>query len=115
MNPNILKEKEKVLLNAVAPGAITHIIQGFFLLSTTTFSYYTWNNFGFKGFARPQTVVGLGGLVVSYIAFQKVTNYMRESTFAFSRSKLVKDYKEKYGEKFLIDVLDPNFRLPDSA
>jgi hypothetical protein len=77
MNPDILKEKEKVLLKAVAPGAITHIVQGCYILSTSTFLYYTWNNFGFRGFARPQAIIGLGGVVVSYIAFQKAANYIR--------------------------------------
>lgn len=115
MNPDILKEKEKILLNAAGPGPITHLIHGFFIVSTTTLSYYTWNNFGFKGFLRAPAVVGLGGLCVSYLAFQKISNYMREMTFALPRRNLVNDYKEKYGEKFLIDVLDPNFRLPDSA
>lgn len=115
MNPDILKEKEKILLNAAAPGAITHLLQGFFIVASSSYSYYTWNNFGFKGFLRAPAVIGLGGLFASYFAFQKVSNYMREMTFAIPRRNLVNDYKEKYGEKFLIDVLDPNFRLPDSA
>jgi hypothetical protein len=93
MNPDILKEKEKILLNPVAPGAITHIMQSIFILSTTAFTYYTWNNFGFKGFVRPQALVRFGGLLVSYIVFQKVANYAREATFSYPRSKLVKDYK----------------------
>ncbi len=66
-------------------------------------------------YSRPQAIIRLGGVVVSYIAFQKVANYIRELNFSIPRKKLVNDYKEKYGEKFLIDVLDPNFRLPDSA
>ena len=77
MNPDILKEKEKILLNAAAPGAITGIFQGIYIVSTSALTYYTWNNFGFKGFLRPQAIIGLGGIAASYICFQKIANFMR--------------------------------------
>lgn len=112
MNPDILKEKEKRLLNPSAPGVITYVAHSFLLFTTPIYAFTMWKNFGFKSFVSPKVFIPLGLLMGTSIGFQHVANYARELTFAYPRSKLVQKYKDQYGEKFLIDVLEPTFRLP---
>lgn len=114
MNPDILREREKRLLNPSAPGVLTHVVHATLSLATPIFAYSVWRNFGAKYFLRPQVFLPLGVLVGVNIGFQNVANYMRELTLTIPRGNLVSHYKNQYGESFLLDVLDPAYRLPDS-
>lgn len=116
MNPDILTEREKKLLRPVSPGTISCLGQGFFLVSATFYSAYIWRILGLGGIARaPLSVIPVGGLIGAGMAFNFVANYMREWTWALPRSSLVKNYSDKYGPGFLLDVLDPKFRLPEGG
>jgi len=53
-----------------APGVITHLIYGAFLLATSVYTVSVWRNFGFKFLANPKMVLPLGGLIVANSVFQ---------------------------------------------
>ena len=97
MNPEYLREKDKRLLNPSAPGVITHLVHGLFLVSIPVYSYSVWNNFGFKAFLRPAVAVPLVGLVGTNYLFQRVANYLRELTLGPARKNMVAFYKDQLG------------------
>jgi hypothetical protein len=97
MNPEILREKDKRLLNPSGPGVLTHLVHGFLLASLPIYTYNIWRNFGTKAFLRPIVALPLGVLFGTSIAFQNVANYMRELTFELPRSRMVSYYKDTYG------------------
>jgi len=99
-------------LRPSAPGVITGLIHGGILLSLPIFAFTAWKNYGIKSFARPQVFIPLGVIVGTSFTFQTVANYCRELTFSLPRANLVTRFKDTYGEKFLLDVLEPSFRLP---
>lgn len=101
-------------MNPSGPGVLTHLTYGLFLVSIPVYTFSVWKNFGFKAFLRPTVALPLGALVGANFVFQNVATYMRELTFEIPRTRMVNHYKDIYGEKFLIDVLEPKFRLPES-
>ena len=115
MNPDILKSNEKYLLKSAEPGALTHILHGFTLLLVPAYFLPVYRNFGMKGFLRPKVTAPLFGLIGLNIVLQPIANRFRESLWSGSRERLVENYKEKWGEEYLLDVLNPTFRLPEEA
>jgi hypothetical protein len=97
MNPEYLREKDKRLLNPSAPGVITHLVHGFLLASIPIYGYNVWRNFGVKAFLRPVVALPLGVLFGTSIAFQNVSNYVRELTLSSSRKSMVSYYKDQLG------------------
>ena len=71
---------------------------------------YVWRGLGLRGFAS-KAVIPFVGL----IGFQKITlvgiNWLREGLYSNKRANLVEDYKSKFGEEYLLKVLNPEFRL----
>lgn len=114
MNPEILRESDKRLLNPSGPGVITHLGHGLIIAAVPIYAFTIWKDFGLKVFLRPVLALPIGVLVGLSVVFQNVANYCRELTFELPRSRMVSHYKDIYGEKFLIDVLEPSFRLPES-
>ena len=78
------------------------------------YTAYIWRSFGLKGFANPQAVIPLAGIAGSFLAVQWTANRLREFSLSGARSKLVSQYTDRYGSKFLLDVLEPSFRLPEA-
>lgn len=115
MNPDILSFKEKRLLKAAEPGVLTHLGYGALLLTFPFYVIPVYRNFGLKAFLRPQVGAPLVGLIAATIAFQPLANYCRESLWSVPRRKLVEKYKDRWGEEYLLDVLNPTFRLPEAA
>ena len=114
INPEILREQEKRLLLPSAPGVITSLIHGGLMCSAAVYTGYIWRSFGLKGFANPQAVIPLGAIIGSSIVFQWSANRLRELSLSGARKKLVTLYSDRYGSNFLLDVLEPSFRLPES-
>lgn len=116
MNPDILAEREKNLLKPVAPGITTNFWHGFLIASAGIYSAYVWRALGLKGIARnPLSVVPAGVFFGGAVAFDVLANYARELTWYFPRKNMVESYKARYGDGFLLDVLDPRFRLPEGG
>ena len=68
INPDILTEQDKRLLNPVAPGVISFLINGSLAVGTTVLAATTWARFGMGGFLKPQVAVGLVGFLgASYV------------------------------------------------
>ena len=107
-----MPQKDKRLLNAAAPGVISNLIHSSFAIGTCGYAVYVWKNLGLLGFARPAVTLPLFGIVGTWMTTNYVTNYIRELQWTSSRSKMVSLYKDQWGEKFLLDVLEPSFRLP---
>lgn len=84
-------------------------------MATSGFALSVWRREGSRGFVRPQVAVTCGALFGSIFTFQFVANYFREFTLAWPRRNMVNRYRDLYGEKYLLDVLDPNFRLPETT
>ena len=82
------------------------------MAGTVSYSAYVWRNLGFKGFTRPAVAVPLGALVGGWVGYNWVANNLRELTWSSSRHKMVAKYNDQLGSKFLLDVLEPTFRLP---
>lgn len=114
MNPDILQESEKKLLNASAPGVISSLGHGAILFGATVYAGFVWKNLGLAGFARPVALIPLGGFAGAFVVFNWTANYLRELTLSGPRRKLISTYKDRYGASFLLDVLEPRFRLPES-
>ena len=113
MNPEILTEQDKRLLNPVAPGVITSLIHGAYLFGMTSYSAYVWRKLGVRGFFKPTAVLPLGVLLGGWTATNFVLNEAREMTFSSARSKMVQRYTDQWGSKYLLDVLEPSFRLSE--
>jgi hypothetical protein len=114
INPEILRVQDKRLLQPSGPGVITHLAHGLILASLPVYAFAVWKNHGLKAFARPLVSLPLAVLFGGSYVFQNVASYCRELTFSLPRSSMVSHYKDIYGEKFLLDVLEPTFRLPES-
>jgi hypothetical protein len=97
MNPGYLREKDKRLLNPSAPGVISHLIHGLFLVSIPVYAYSVWSNHGAKAFLRPAVALPLGALFTTSYLFQRVANYMRELTLGPARKNMVAFYKDQLG------------------
>jgi hypothetical protein len=110
MNPEILTEQDKRLLSPSAPGVITNLEHAIFMCTTTIFAAYAWRKVGFAGFLKPLVVLPLVG---TWVGFSWINNELRELSFSSARGKMVARYTNEYGPKFLLDVLDPTFRLPE--
>ena len=113
IDPTMLSESDKRLLQPVAPGAITYLLHGALLSTAGLYTYSAWRNIGFSFLIKRKTLIPFVALVGLAVNFQFVANYARELIpWAYARAALVNRSKQKYGEKFLLDVLEPTFRLP---
>ena len=74
MNPEILTQHDKRLLNASAPGVLTHLVHASFAVGVTGYTTYIWRKLGVLGFARPAVVVPLAGMVGSWVGVNWVAN-----------------------------------------
>lgn len=97
MNPDILQESEKKLLQPSAPGVISSLGHGAILGGATLYSLYVWKNLGIAGFTRPLVLVPIGGFAGAFVVFNWAASYLREFTLSGSRRKLVSTYKDRYG------------------
>ena len=79
-------------------------------MATGSYSYYLWRTRGLKGFASI-AAIPIAALVGTRLATNEGLSYVRDYLFYFQRKELVRNYTEKYGEKFLLNVLNPAFRL----
>ena len=71
---------------------------------------YVWRTLGWKGFGS-RAVIPLAAVVAGHRATMYGVNFIREGVYSMHRKELVEKYSERYGEKFLLGALDPNFRL----
>ena len=110
IEPSYLSVREKRLLNPVAPGFISYLIYGTFAGSMSVYSAYLFRTMGYQGFATkavaPVIVIG-----VAYKAVEYGLNAGRELLFSRQRKNLVEKYQRKFGPNYLLDILDPAFRL----
>ena len=74
MNPEILTERDKRLLNTPAPGVISNLVHGAFLCSMTGYTAWVWKKLGTAGLFRPAVVVPFGGLVAGWVGANWVMN-----------------------------------------
>jgi hypothetical protein len=74
------------------------------------YSAYVFRFHGYQGLISramlPVVVLGVGFKAVEY-----GINFGRELLFSRHRGDLVQKYKNKLGESYLLDVLDPSFRI----
>jgi len=113
MNPDALTEKHKRLLGSPAPGPISSLFHGGLMIAMGGYSYYVWAKLGVAGFASLRALLPLGALLGSWVGFNWVANELRELHFGPGRSAMVKHYANQYGPDYLLDILDPSFRLPE--
>ena len=79
----------------------------------TGYAAYVWRKLGTRGFIRPAVVLPLGVLMGGWVGTNFVLNDVRELTFSPARTSMVSRYTDQWGSKFLLDVLEPSFRLPE--
>jgi hypothetical protein len=102
--------KDIRLINPVKPGVISWLsIMGM------TFIGATWGAFiirtsGVRGFYGKGGLVLLGIVAVS-VTMTRIIDEAREMTVYWQRKKLAQQYRDKYGDKYLLKVLDPSFQL----
>lgn len=114
IEPKYLNVHEKRLLQPVAPGFISYMIYGVFYASIGGYSAYVFRSFGYKGLVSKAMIPALA-LFAGYKAVDYGLNIGRELLFSRQRSELVEKYKRKLGKEYLLDVLDPEFRLSPST
>ena len=114
MNPEALSEHHKRLLGSSAPGPITSVIHSGLLFSMAGYSGYIWSKLGVVGFLNPRALIPLGALAGTWVGFNWVANELRELHFSPARNSMVKHYTNQYGSDYLLDILDPTFRLPEA-
>jgi hypothetical protein len=78
MNPNILTEKEKRLLEPVAPGIISSIAITLPLLINSFIAFNIWRKNGIRGIFTQKSLFTLGGLSVLTLITTHTVNYLRE-------------------------------------
>jgi hypothetical protein len=113
MNPDLLSEQHKRLLGSSAPGVITNVMHGGLLISMAGYSTYVWSKLGLIGFVNPRAVLPLGALMGAWVGCNWVANELRDWHFSRDRAAMVKHYSNQYGANYLLDVLQPTFRLPE--
>lgn len=77
MNPDVLRQQDKKLLNPSAPGVITHLIYGAILVATSAYTLYAWRIHGIKFLAKPKLLIPLAGVFGVNFVFQEVANRCR--------------------------------------
>lgn len=73
------------------------------------YTAYVFKSHGYSGLVSkamlPVAVIGVG-----YKAVEYGLNFGRELLFAKQRNDLVDKYRNKLGESYLLDILEPGFR-----
>lgn len=110
IEPSYLTVREKRLLNPVAPGFISYLIYGSFMAGMGVYTAYVFRSFGYKGLISKAMIPAVG-IAVGYKVVEFGLNYGRELLFAKQRGDLVEKYRNRLGKDYLLDVLDPSFRL----
>jgi hypothetical protein len=105
-----MPQKDQRIINPVRPGVLSWMAVMGAYGTTALWGIYVWRTLGFKGF------LGKGGLVFAglwgaSLASIRVCDELREMSAWWRRSKLVNKYRSKYGDEYLLQVLDPSFRL----
>lgn len=65
---------------------------------------------GFQGFAT-KALLPVFGIGAAYKAAEYLVNSGRELQFSNQRKNLVEKYRRKFGQNYLLDILDPAFKL----
>lgn len=112
MNPKILTAREKRLLEPVAPGFLTYSFYAFTASLTAGYGAYVWRGYGYMGFLG-KPVIPFIGLYLFCKGSQYGVNYIREQLYTPERNQLVDQYRMRFGEQYLLDVLDPSFKLTE--
>jgi hypothetical protein len=110
IDPTILKVKEARLLQPVNAGIISNLVGIGFMIPTSVYTVYLWRTRGFRGFGSI-AVLPIVGLYIGRQLTNEVMSYTRDYLYSIQRKELVENYKEKFGEKYLLSILDPSFRL----
>ena len=110
IEPNLLTVREKRLLEPVVPGFLSYLIYGGFLAVMGGYTAVVFRSHGYQGLISKAMlpVIALG---VSMKGTEYGLNYGREMLYSRQRNALVENYKKRLGENYLLDVLDPKFRL----
>ena len=80
MNPDILKESEKRLLQPSAPGVLTSLVHGAFIFGATGYTAYIYRYLGGRAFLRPNVLLPYGVIAAGMIVFQSFSSKIRELT-----------------------------------
>jgi hypothetical protein len=110
IEPMYLSVREKRLLQPVAPGFISYVIYGTFFGSMSVYTAYVFRSLGYKGLVS-KAIIPVAGFAVGYKVVEYGLNWGREFLYAGERSELVEKYKNRLGKEYLLDVLEPGFRL----
>lgn len=86
------------------------MVDNTFKLSIAGYVAYVWRSLGWKGFAS-KAAIPLAALIVGHRATMYGVNFIREGVFSFHRSQMVEKYTNQYGAEFLLNALNPSFRL----
>ena len=76
IDPDFLTVKEKRLLQAVAPGIISYILNFGFLASQGLYTIYIWRGFGLRGLFGFK-ILPLAGLLGAQYVTMRGVNYVR--------------------------------------
>lgn len=110
INPTFLTVRESRLLQPVTPGPITYFINAGFYISAGLYGAYLWRTRGIRGFGT-LAVLPFAGLIAGRYITNEGLSYLRDFFYFNQRKAMVNSYAGKYGEDFLLDVLNPSFRL----
>jgi hypothetical protein len=79
-------------------------------VATGSYGVYLWRTRGFKGFFS-LAAIPFFGLSLLRRGSMEVVSYIRENQYYIQRKNMVKDFTERYGESYLLKILNPAFRL----
>ena len=74
------------------------------------YTAYVFRSFGYQGLVS-KAMIPVVGIAVGFKAVEYGLNYGREMLFSRQRGELVEKYKNRLGKDYLLDVLEPSFRL----
>ena len=107
----MILEQDKQVLKPVQPGAISWGLLWGFIGVRAGYAAWTFSVGGFKSLLGPRFLLTQVGL----FALQKLTMFgvdnLRELAGSKYKEQVARKYRALFGDKFLLDVLNPEFNL----
>lgn len=102
--------KDSRLINPVKPGVVSWLALAGMTTVNAVWLSYVFRTAGLRGFIGKGGIIS-AGLLASEVVGIRVIDELREMAVASRRKQLADSYRKKYGDAYLLSVLNPTFSL----